>query len=49
MRDPLDNIWCIRARVEELDAEEMVHRAGDPDAPAAMTYMQRVLDEAMMG
>lgn len=40
VRDPLGNLWWIQARVEDVTAQEMERRLGDPMFTAAMAYVQ---------
>lgn len=49
VRDPWGNIWWIQERIEELDGEEMMKRAGQPAAAAAMQYVQESLDRELSG
>ncbi|MFE5319262.1 VOC family protein [Paenibacillus sp. NPDC056579] len=43
VRDPLNNIWWIHQRLEELDYEEMSKRAGKKEYIEAMKYVQESL------
>ncbi|WP_156727091.1 VOC family protein [Streptomyces apocyni] len=40
VRDPLGNLWWIQTRVEDVDAEELERRFGDPEFAKAMEYVQ---------
>jgi hypothetical protein len=40
VRDPFGNLWWIRTRVAELDAQEAERRAGRPAFVAATEYVQ---------
>ena len=48
IRDPFGNIWWIREHTQEItDKKEIEKRAGDPQAIAAMEYVQGTLDEEL--
>jgi uncharacterized glyoxalase superfamily protein PhnB len=47
VRDPLGNIWWIQARVAEVDPAEVAQRPLDPEAAAALRYVEESLDAAM--
>jgi uncharacterized glyoxalase superfamily protein PhnB len=38
--DPLGNLWWIMTRIEEVDEEELMRRAGEPQYIEAMQYVQ---------
>lgn len=40
VRDPFGNLWWIQARMEEVDEEEMLRRAGEKKYTDAMQYVQ---------
>ena len=40
VRDPLGNLWWIMTRIEDVDEEEMVRRAGEKEYIDAMQYVQ---------
>ncbi|MEU3062953.1 VOC family protein [Streptomyces subrutilus] len=40
VRDPLGNLYWIQTRVEDVDAQELERRFGDPGFTAAMEYVQ---------
>jgi PhnB protein len=43
--DPFGNIWWLQTRVADVAPDEMMQRAQEPSATAAMEYVQRSLDE----
>jgi uncharacterized glyoxalase superfamily protein PhnB len=45
--DPWGNIWWIQERIEEVDSEEMMKRAGEQTAIEAMKYVQKSLDREL--
>jgi hypothetical protein len=47
--DPWGNIWWIQERLEEVDLEEMMKRAGEQTAIEAMQYVQASLDRELSG
>ena len=47
VRDPGGNIWWIQEHIEEVNAEEMIKRAGEQTAMAAMQYVQESLDREL--
>jgi uncharacterized glyoxalase superfamily protein PhnB len=47
VRDPWGNIWWIQERVEAVDFEEMMKRAGEQAAIEAMQYVQESLDREL--
>ncbi|MBI1879202.1 MAG: VOC family protein [Chloroflexi bacterium] len=49
VRDPWGNIWWIQERLEALDFEEMMKRAGEQTAIEAMRYVQESLDRELSG
>jgi hypothetical protein len=44
--DPLGNVWWIQTHVEDLDPDEMLRRATEPEQVAAMSYVQTTLENA---
>jgi hypothetical protein len=40
VRDPFGNLWWLHTRIEEVTAEQMMERMGDPEFMAAMEYVQ---------
>lgn len=40
VRDPLGNLWWIMTRIEDVDAEEIGRRYGEPEYVEAMDYVQ---------
>ena len=40
VRDPLDNLWWIMTRIEDVDEAEMARRAGEPEYIEAMRYVE---------
>jgi uncharacterized glyoxalase superfamily protein PhnB len=40
VRDPFGNLWWLQTRIEEVTAEQMMERMGDPRFMAAMEYVQ---------
>lgn len=48
-RDPWNNLWWIHQHIEDVDAETMMQRFGDPTAMEAMRYVQQSLVDAMHG
>lgn len=47
VRDRWGNIWWIHEHIEDVDGDEMQQRMQDPQALAAMKYVQDSLVEAM--
>jgi uncharacterized glyoxalase superfamily protein PhnB len=49
VRDPWGNIWWIQERIEDVDFEEMMKRAGEQTYMEAMQYVQESLDRELSG
>ncbi len=47
VRDPVDNIWWIQTRVEQVDQEEMAKRASEQQFRDALQYTRESLDREM--
>jgi PhnB protein len=49
VRDPFGNIWWISAVVEDVAAEEVMRRLGEPEFEQAMRTAQETLDRELGG
>jgi PhnB protein len=47
VRDPWGNVWWIHQHIEDVTDRQLAERAGEPEAMAAMRYVQESLDGAL--
>ena len=47
IRDPQGHLWWLHERIEDVGYDELLARLREPDAQAAMAYVQRSLHDEM--